>query len=87
MIRAHISAANLQPFRGCGVMQLGYLEIDHAWTICPLGPQCFACYDGFVDDCNGGVVESIVLNRWSVLASCLRSTAAGAMRNVRRLLF
>jgi hypothetical protein len=36
-----------------------YLEIENAWIVCPLGPQHFDCHDGFVDDCNGGVFDSI----------------------------
>ena len=37
----------------------GFPEIEHAWTDCPLGPQRFDYHDGFADDCDGGVFDSI----------------------------
>jgi hypothetical protein len=56
---AHIGAAELQPLPGCGVLRFCYREIENAWNDCPLGPQRFDYHDGFADDCNGGVFDSI----------------------------
>jgi hypothetical protein len=32
-----------------------FLEIEHAWTDCPLGTQRLARLDGTIDDCAGGL--------------------------------
>jgi hypothetical protein len=34
-------------------------RLRNAWIDCPLGPQRFDYHDGFADDCDGGVFDSI----------------------------
>jgi hypothetical protein len=38
-----------------------YREFENARIDCPLGPQRIDCHDGFADDRDGGVFDSIAI--------------------------